>query len=204
MMGYYVYVVRFFPLLICFGVWSLVKYLVETWGQETPTWICPGGIGGFIMIYVLIMPGIVYMDGYCTSNQDMHFPFRNEIAAVLFFGGSSFSLSYELGRFAWKKKDQNKGKLHTVGLAKYCIHPNYLGDLFTFTGWGLACGTTCALSAPIWMLWSFGMIVCPNSDAYLAQRYSSEFPAFPARVISWADHFFFLNVFRYSRSRVHD
>ena len=33
-----------------------------------------------------------------------------------------------------------------------CIHPNYLGDLFTYTGWALACGTTCALSIPIFML----------------------------------------------------
>lgn len=179
-LGYYIYYVyeAGFPLLVLFGSFTLVKYLIEAWGQDTPNWICPGGIGMFLLIYVLVIPSIIYTDGVCTTNQDMNFPYRDEIATVMFFGGSLYALSYELGRFAWKKKEENKGKLHTIGLAKYCIHPNYLGDLFTYSGWGLACGTTCALSVPIIMLWSFVVLVCPNSDAYLAQRYWREFPAY--------------------------
>eukprot|EP00929_Paragymnodinium_shiwhaense_P053754 TRINITY_DN26926_c0_g1_i6.p1 TRINITY_DN26926_c0_g1~~TRINITY_DN26926_c0_g1_i6.p1 ORF type:complete len:211 (-),score=10.21 TRINITY_DN26926_c0_g1_i6:101-733(-) len=163
---------------VSFGAFTLIKFLVEIWGQETPTWICPGGPFMFFVIYVLILPGIIYADGLCTRNGDITFAYRDVLGAVLFLGGSLYSLSYEVGRFRWKKLEENKGKLHTQGLAKHCIHPNYFGDLFTYSGWALAAGTTCALSVPAGMVWSFVLFVCPNSDAYLGQRYWKEFPAY--------------------------
>ncbi|CAD7969394.1 unnamed protein product [Amoebophrya sp. A25] len=183
-LGFYIYVVTIErPFLIVFALFSLVKFLIETWGQDTPTWICPGGIGMFFVIYCLILPGIIYYDGVCTQNPDMDALFptplvRSLVGTLLFFGGSGFSLFYEVSRFKWKKDPANKGKLHQIGLASYCIHPNYLGDLFTYTGWGIAAGTSCALSAPVYMIWSFGVFVCPNSDAYLAQRYASEWDVY--------------------------
>ena len=65
---------------------------------------------------------------------DIHFLHRDIVGFVLFAFGSSYSLWYEVHRFQWKKDPNNKGKLHTIGLAKYCIHPNYLGDICTYTG----------------------------------------------------------------------
>lgn len=106
---------------------------------------------------------------------------RDLLGLALYLGGSCYSLAYEVGRFQWKAKPENKGKLHTVGLAAWCIHPNYFGDLFTYTGWGLACGTTCALSIPIMMIWTFVMFVVPNSDDYLAKRYPEQFPSYAAK-----------------------
>eukprot|EP00392_Amoebophrya_sp_AT5.2_P001626 g1628.t1 len=181
--GFYVYLVYpQFPLLVLFACFSLVKFLVETWGQDTPNWICPGGVGMFLFIYVVIIPGLLlYPNGVCTRNQDITFPYHSLLGAVLFFGGSCFSLGYEVGRFRWKKDPGNKGRLHTVGLARFCIHPNYLGDLFTYSGWGLAAGTTCAITTPIFMVWSFLVFVCPNSDAYLAQRYWREWGEYEAK-----------------------
>ncbi|CAK9079044.1 unnamed protein product [Durusdinium trenchii] len=103
-----------------------------------------------------------------------------ELGLALYLGGSFYSLAYEVGRFRWKARPENKGKLHTVGLASWCIHPNYFGDLFTYTGWGLAAGTTCAVSVPVLMFFTFVLVVVPNSDNYLSQRYPKEFPAYAA------------------------
>jgi len=110
--------------------------------------------------------------------SDINFQGRDVVGMSLYFGGSLFSLAYEVGRFQWKARPENKGKLHTIGLAAWCIHPNYLGDLFTYTGWALACGTSCAVSIPIFMVWTLMLLVVPNSDNYLAQRYPLEFPAY--------------------------
>ena len=49
-------------------------------------------------------------------------------------------LGYELHRFAFKARPQNKGRLHTEQLASLSIHPNYFGDLFMFTGMALVIG----------------------------------------------------------------
>jgi len=167
---------------LCFvGALSCVKFLVEIWGQDTPTWVCPGGWPMFLLVYTLGFPGVGYYCSACVRHPDLLIPHR-EIAGVFFFlFGSGYAMSYELSRFAWKKCEENKGKLHTVGHASLCIHPNYLGDLFTYTGWALCCGTSCVLSAPIFMVWMFVLFVCPNSDAYLASRYPDQFPSYAAR-----------------------
>jgi protein-S-isoprenylcysteine O-methyltransferase Ste14 len=184
----YIMIVLQFPLLILFGSLTILKMLIETWGQDTPNWVCPGGVFMFLVIYVLILPFIIYADGVCTSNQDIPpdlfttVPWmKDALGTVLFFFGYTYSLSYEVGRFKWKAKEENKGKLHTIGLARFCIHPNYFGDLFTYTGWGLCAGTSCALSGPVYMVWSFIVLVNPNSDAYLAERYGREFPDYARR-----------------------
>eukprot|EP00933_Yihiella_yeosuensis_P041283 TRINITY_DN35693_c0_g1_i1.p1 TRINITY_DN35693_c0_g1~~TRINITY_DN35693_c0_g1_i1.p1 ORF type:complete len:273 (-),score=-11.06 TRINITY_DN35693_c0_g1_i1:207-1025(-) len=184
-LGTYCYVVRNMPWLLLFGIVTGGKMLTETWGQDTPNWVCPGGVGMFLLIYCLIIPGIIYTNGLCTSNQDIVFPGRDRVGALLFCGGSGYSLWYEVNRFKWKALPQNKGKLHTIGLAAYCIHPNYFADLFTYTGWCICAGTTCALAAPFGMIWSFVYLVIPNSDAYLASRYPTEFPEYSRRVATF-------------------
>lgn len=154
--------------------------LIDTWGQETPNWVCPGGPIMWAVVYLLIIPGIIYAAGICTHSQDIVFPNRDLLGGFLFFFGSAYSLSYEVARFKWKKNPNNR--LHTEGLARFCIHPNYFGDLFTYSGWALCAGTTCALSASPGMVWSFVYFVCPNSDAYLAKRYEGEFGEYSRRV----------------------
>mmetsp|Transcript_110293 Transcript_110293/g.292934 ORF Transcript_110293/g.292934 Transcript_110293/m.292934 type:complete len:305 (-) Transcript_110293:27-941(-) len=163
--------------LLLVGVLTLVKFLVEIWGQETPTWVCPGGPVLFCAVYLLGFPSYIYTAAACSQHADLdqllatRSPYRQAIGFVLFSLGSAYSLCYEVGRFRWKRKATNKGRLHTEGLARYCIHPNYLGDLITYTGWGIVAGTSCSLSLPTVMVWSFAFLVCPNSDAYLAEKY---------------------------------
>jgi len=151
-----------------------VKFFVEIWGQETPTWVNPGGPVVFLMIFVMIIPGFIATDVLCLENPDIDFEGYKIVGFLMFLFGSTYSLTYEVGRFQWKKQPENKGRLHTIGLAKYCIHPNYFGDLFTYGGYGVVAGTTCALSLPIWMICSFVFIINPNSDAYLAFRYAHD------------------------------
>jgi protein-S-isoprenylcysteine O-methyltransferase Ste14 len=170
-------------MMIIGGVWC-AKLLCEIWGQETPTWACPNGPGLFVLVYVFGLPSFAWMFGSCRV-VDIEMPQRELVGLALYLFGSTCSLGHELHRFNWKAKPENKGKLHTVGLAAYCIHPNYFGDLFTYSGWALASGTKCALSIFPFQFFLMVFFVCPNSDAYLAQRYPSEFPAYAAATATY-------------------
>ena len=169
--------------LLTIGTIFMLKLLTEIWGQDTPTWACPGGWQLFIVVYIVGIPSIVYLMGFCRV-QDVDFPFREPVALALYLFGSAYSLSYEVHRFLWKARAENKGRLHTVGHARLCMHPNYFGDLFTYTGWALAVGTRCALSLGPAQLCYLIFLVIPNSDAYLARRYPSDFPAYAASTAS--------------------
>ncbi|CAE7531707.1 unnamed protein product [Symbiodinium sp. CCMP2456] len=133
-MAFYFYFVATSAVLVLIGGIFVVKALVEIWGQQTPTWLCPGTVCMLFVIYVLIIPTVSYMFGYCTMASDINFTGHKWVGLVLYLFGSSFSLYYEVHRFRFKAKPENKGKLHTVGPAAWCIHPNYFGDLFTYTG----------------------------------------------------------------------
>jgi len=165
------------------GVWY-AKLLCEIWGQDTPTWACPGGPGTFIAVYILGFPTIAWLFGSCRV-ADIHLPHRESVGLALYLFGSAYSLGYELHRFWWKAKPENKGRLHTTGLASYHIHPNYFGDLFTYGGWALAGGTACVLSIVPFQFFIMVFFVCPNSDAYLAQRYPAEFGAYASVTASY-------------------
>lgn len=185
--------IGFFTPLGIMGIVFMVKALIETWGQDTPTFLCPGTFKVFFLSYVLGLPGLFWQYANCTK-ADISFPAlwcgdgvdtseceranRQWVGLALNFFGSIYSLSYEMHRFWWKAKPENQGKLHTTGLAALCIHPNYFGDLFTYTGWGLVSGTWCTQSLPLVSLGALVLLVVPNSDAYLAERYATEFPAY--------------------------
>mmetsp|Transcript_31356 Transcript_31356/g.57533 ORF Transcript_31356/g.57533 Transcript_31356/m.57533 type:complete len:272 (-) Transcript_31356:144-959(-) len=172
----YFYMVLDNSFLFFCGLASVLKFLVEIWGQETPTWAAPGTLFMLFVMYGLLYPYVIATYAYCRHEEDFDPLPAQVVGTIMFVLGSSFSLYYELDRFHWKAKPENKGKLHTVGLAAVCIHPNYFGDLFTYTGWALVTGTWCAMACPSFMIWSFAFIVVPNSDAYLASRYPSSFP----------------------------
>ncbi|CAE7305587.1 unnamed protein product [Symbiodinium sp. CCMP2592] len=133
-MAFYFYFVAASAVLVLIGAIFVVKALVEIWGQQTPTWLCPGTVCMLFVIYVLLIPTFSSMFGYCTMASDINFTGRSWVGLVLYLFGSSFALYYEVHRFRFKAKPENKGKLHTVGPAAWCIHPNYFGDLFTYTG----------------------------------------------------------------------
>ena len=167
------------PVLMFMGGTFLVKLLIEIWAQHTPTWMAPSTWPLLIGMHVLALPGLTRMFGQCRI-EDVAFPYRELVALALYCIGSTYSLAYEIHRFWWKAQPENEGRLHTTGLARFCIHPNYFGDFFTYLGWGMATGTYCGMGmAPMMMHWLMFMVI-PNSDAYLAQKYPDEFAAYQA------------------------
>ena len=174
---WYCHMVMGSPVLTFMGGIFLVKLLIEIWCQHTPTWIAPSTWPLLLGVHALLFPWLVRMFGKCRAGG-VSLPYREIVALALYCFGSGYSLSYELHRFWWKSRPENAGKLHTTGLARFCIHPNYFGDIFTLLGWGMASGTLCAMSmAPMSLHWFIFMVV-PNSDAYLAAKYPDEFPKY--------------------------
>lgn len=178
--GVYLYLRSEFPAMTLIGVLYFLKNMVAIWGQDTPTWLVPGSPAFFVLIYLVGIPSALWMLVGCPASCDstLDFPHRDVVAVAMFVFGLSFSFVYEFGRFRWKKRPENKGRLHTVGLAALCVHPNYFGDLFTYNGWALAGGTKCAFGLSLFQLSLFVWFVIPNADAYLAKRYPDEFPAY--------------------------
>lgn len=52
---------------------------------------------------------------------------------VLFLVGSWMNSHAEYTRHLWKQQSENRGRLYTQGLFRYCRHPNYLGDEISFS-----------------------------------------------------------------------
>ena len=86
--------VRYVP-----GICFLMKLLIEIWGQHTPTWVCPNQWVLFFLVYVVGIPWVIGVYGYCTKVEDIVFSSRDALGLVLFLFGSSYSLSYEAHRF---------------------------------------------------------------------------------------------------------
>lgn len=179
-MTWYFYCVQSSVALWICGIVFLVKVLIEIWGQDTPTWACPGNPWMFLLMYTLGWPYALATLGYCHESVAIVFPYRDVVAVIIYLFGSAYSLGYEVHRFRWKATLDNKGKLYTIGLGQYCMHPNYFGDLFTYSGWALASGTIYAFSLVLTSLWYFFLFIIPNSQEHLAKRYPTEFPAYAA------------------------
>jgi len=167
--------------MVLIGVLWFSKNLVAIWGQDTPTVLAPGNPFMFCMAYVFGIPTTVWIFAGCPENGDISFLYRDVVGLVFFVFGLCYSFAYEVGRFRWKQLPENKGRCHTVGLASLSIHPNYFGDLFTYNGWAIAGGSTCAFSISGFQMGLFLWFWIPHSDAYLAQRYSADFPAYAAK-----------------------
>lgn len=177
----YIYSRRKFPAMVLIGVLWLVKNLVTIWGQDTPTVLAPGNPFVFALAYMFGIPSVVWIFAGCPGNGELVFPCHDIVGLVFFLFGLGYSCAYEVGRFLWKQRPENKGRCHTNGLASLSVHPNYFGDLFTYTGWTIAGGSQCGFSVAAFQMGLFLWFWIPSSDAYLAQRYLTEFSAYAAR-----------------------
>ena len=120
--GWYFSLVYESAALVFIGATFLIKLLVEIWGQHTPTWAAPGTPTLLIVIYVFGIPSLISVYGLCRKVDDLDLGRgRNELGLLLYVFGSAYSLGYEVHRFRWKAQPENKGKLHTIGLARFCV-----------------------------------------------------------------------------------
>ena len=100
---------------------------------------------------------------------------------VLFLFGSWMNTWAEYTRHQWKQQPENHGRLYTTGLFRLCRHPNYLGDLLSFSGLALIVGRWIAATIPAVMLLGFIFGNVPMLDAHLAEGYGADFAAYARR-----------------------
>lgn len=101
--------------------------------------------------------------------------------ALLFVLGSWVNSFAEYQRYAWKQRPENRGKLYTHGLFSLTRHPNYLGDLISFSGLCLISGRWYTLFIPATMLCLFAFVNVPALDAHLAEHYGAQFDEYARR-----------------------
>ncbi len=103
------------------------------------------------------------------------------IGMILFVAGSWTNSSAEYARYLWKQRPENRGKLYTQGLFRYSRHPNYLGDLLSFSGLCLITGRWVTAIIPLLMLAGFVFVNIPMLDSHLHEHYGSAFDEYARR-----------------------
>lgn len=103
------------------------------------------------------------------------------IGVALFLAGSWMNSGAEYARHRWKRKDENRGKLYTESWFRYTRHPNYCGDLVSFSGISLMTGRWNAGIIPLLMLAGFVFVNVPALDRHLQKRYGAAFDHWASR-----------------------
>ena len=101
--------------------------------------------------------------------------------AGLFVFGSWMNTYAEYARHVWKRCPENRGRLYTSGLFRFSRHPNYLGDLISFSGLCLISGRWITTAVPLIMLFGFVFANIPMLDSHLHDHYGRVFDEYAAR-----------------------
>jgi protein-S-isoprenylcysteine O-methyltransferase Ste14 len=104
------------------------------------------------------------------------------IGIALFAAGSWMNTYAEYRRHVWKQRQENSGRLYTEGLFRYSRHPNYLGDLISFSGMCLIAGAWITAIVPALMLAGFVFGNIPMLEAHLREKYGAEFESYARRM----------------------
>ena len=118
---------------------------------------------------------IVLLLAIAGGTNGAQFGAASAMGAGLFVLGSWMNSYAEYTRHVFKSKPENKEKLYTEGLFRYSRHPNYLGDLLSFSGLCVISGAWVATIIPVLMLAGFVFVNIPVLDAHLCDRYGSAF-----------------------------
>lgn len=103
------------------------------------------------------------------------------LGAIFFLVGSWMNSYAEFARHVWKQRPENRGRLYTEGLFRYSRHPNYLGDLISFSGLCLISGVWVTAIIPILMLCGFVFVNIPMLDSHLHDHYGDAFDEYASR-----------------------
>ncbi|MGA7860152.1 MAG: DUF1295 domain-containing protein [Terracidiphilus sp.] len=112
---------------------------------------------------------------------------RNPLGPAAFCGliffvlGSWINSFAEYTRHMWKLRPENRGKLYTGGWFRTTRHPNYFGDLISFSGLCLLSGAWITAVIPVLMLAGFVFVNVPILDAHLHDHYGSDFDNYARR-----------------------
>jgi steroid 5-alpha reductase family enzyme len=103
------------------------------------------------------------------------------VAVVIFALGSAINTVSELLRDAWKKRDENRGKVYTGGLFRYAVHINYFGDVLWVLGLALISGRAWSLLVPASLFAFFAFFNGPVLDRHLEEKYGDPFREYSGR-----------------------
>lgn len=138
-------------------------------------------VAGLLPFFGLIEIGLLAVGGGAFRENPLPMGWLDGVALALVPLGSWLNSGSEIQRRRWKADPANKGHCHTGGLFRYSMHINYFGDTVMFTGWALLSGSLWTLLLPAAMAGMFVFYHIPGLDAYLAERYGSEFTAYAQR-----------------------
>ncbi len=100
------------------------------------------------------------------------------IGLALYIAGSYLNTWSEYQRQQFKSDSANKGRLYTQGLFGISRNINYFGDVVLFSGLALVTGQLSLLVIPLAMGLNFVLFIIPRKEAYLAEKYGSQFSDF--------------------------
>jgi isoprenylcysteine carboxyl methyltransferase (ICMT) family protein YpbQ len=103
------------------------------------------------------------------------------VGIFLFVVGSWMNSHAEYTRHVWKRQPENRGRLYIEGLFRYSRHPNYLGDLLSFSGLCLIAGAWVTAIVPLLMFAGFVFVNIPVLDSHLRDHYGTAFGEYARR-----------------------
>ena len=136
------------------------------------------GEAGMIVLWLMCIYLVLSLAGG-TNSARMGAPGVGGV--VLFVFGSWMNSFAEYQRHVWKQRPENQGRLYTLGLFRYSRHPNYLGDVISFSGLCRMTGRWITTSIPLIMLAGFIFANIPMLDSHLHDHYGPVFDEYAAR-----------------------
>jgi len=111
-------------------------------------------------------------------NRGVSIDWIDYLAIFIFIVGSTLNTVSELQRNFWKKHQENKGKLYTIGLFKYSMHINYFGDILWVSAYAIITRNYYSIAIPVLLFCLFTFWNIPALDKYLANRYKEQFEGY--------------------------
>lgn len=162
-------------LAVCFSVYFLRLLFTEfLFLKRGVSWNEVLSIIPWLLIIVLLL-------GIAGGTNAAPFAAAADSGMVLFVLGSWMNSYAEYQRHKWKQRPENRGKLFTGGLFRVSRHPNYLGDLISFSGLCLISGAWITTLIPVIMSAGFVFVNIPVLDSHLLEHYGADFAEYAQR-----------------------
>jgi protein-S-isoprenylcysteine O-methyltransferase Ste14 len=163
-------------LVVAFSLVYVLRVVVTTYVtvQRPVTYAEAALVGGWMFVIHVTM-------GFVAAQMSAALDGWTVLGVVLYVFGSWMNTFSELQRRAWKARAENTGHLYTLGLFRWCRHPNYLGDTLLFTGFAAVTGSWVALVIPAIMAAGFVFAAIPALDRRLEAHYGDEFDRWAAK-----------------------
>jgi steroid 5-alpha reductase family enzyme len=156
-------------LAVAFSIYYVrILFTVFVFQKQRMGWGSVFGITTWILciyVFLAILAGVTHRSLGYTGVAGL----------LLFLAGCWMNSHAEYTRDVWKQLPQNHGRFYPGGLFRYTRHPNYLGDLLSFSGLCLISGSWISILIPLLMLAGFVFVNIPRLDSHLHAHYGAEF-----------------------------